>query len=133
MNPEYAARVIADLVDIESVLPNILHAIAHGDFEAAGSYMTEDVILEIRGAARFCGSWHGREDVVGAMRTNYGSVRDQRPVIECSAHTLNTTGLLVREEGYYREDDEPYSIRASIWITYDGRFVNRIEELCVNA
>lgn len=133
MNPEYAARVITDIQSTAAVLPAVLSAIAAGDFDSAGSYFTEDVALEIRGVPEMNGCWKGRAEVVEAMRVNFGKVRDQRPVIESTVSSGETTAMLFREEGEYVADGSRYSVRVVTWLTFNGRQISRIEEIAAAA
>lgn len=95
MIPEYAERVIADVADTSAV--SCLAAIAAGQYEAACAFMTEDVILDIKGFDRINGHWYGREAVVAAIARNFGMVREQRPVIDATIHADYTTALLFHE------------------------------------
>jgi ketosteroid isomerase-like protein len=132
MNPAYTARVISDLADTDNVLPAVITAIADGDFDKAGSHMTDDVVLYIRGPVRFSGSWSGRASVVHAMHKNFSSLSEQRPVVEASAVGGNVSAVLLQEDGRYKEDGEAYSYRVALWVSYVGTLINRIEEICVN-
>ena len=129
MNPEYAERVIADVADTSTVLPSVIAAIAVGKYKKAGEFMTEDVILDIKGFDRMNGRWHGREAVVDAMSRNFGMVQDQRPVIDATIHAGYTTALLFHETGIFADDGERYSIRAVMWVTYDNGLIHRVEEI----
>ena len=133
MNPEYAERVIADVADTSTVLPAVIAAIAAGKYEDAGAFMTEDVILDIKGVERMNGHWRGREEVVAAMARNFGMVRDQRPVIDSTLHAGYTTALLFHETGIFTDDGEPYSIRAAMWVTYDNGLIHRVDEIAAVA
>lgn len=133
MNPEYAARVLTDIQSTAAVLPAVLSAIAAGDFDAAGVHFTEDVVLEIRGVPAVSGIWRGREAVVSALRVNFAKVRDQRPVIESTVSSGETTAMLLREEGEFVDDGSPYSVRVAIWITFNGRLISRVEEIAAAA
>jgi ketosteroid isomerase-like protein len=133
MNPEYAERVIADVADTSTVLPSVIAAIAAGKYEEAGEFMTEDVILDIKGFERMNGHWHGRESVVAAMARNFGMVRDQRPVIDATIHSGYTTAVLFHETGLFTDDGEPYSIRAVMWVTYDNGLIHRVDEIAAVA
>jgi ketosteroid isomerase-like protein len=129
MIPEYAERVIADVADTSTVLPAVIAAIAAGKYKEAGAFLTEDVILDIKGVDRMNGRWHGREAVVDAMARNFGMVQDQRPVIDATIHSGYTTALLFHETGIFAGDGEPYSIRAVMWVTYDNGLIHRVDEI----
>ena len=129
MNPEYAERVIADVADTSTILPSVIAAIAAGKYTEAGTMMTDDVILEIRGLPRMNGTWKGRDAVVDAMRRNFGMVRDQRPTVEATLHQGYTTAILFQEQGVFTDDDSPYSIRAVMWVTYEDGYIHRVEEI----
>lgn len=133
MNPEYVARVITDVQSTAAVLPAVLSAIAAGDFDGAGAHFTDDVVLEIRGAPAMDGAWRGKAEVVAAMRNNFSKVRDQRPVVESTVSSGETTAMLFREEGEYVEDGSRYSVRVVAWLTFNGRQISRIEEIVAAA
>jgi hypothetical protein len=129
MNPEYAKRVIADVADTSTVLPAVIAAISVGKYKEAGEFLTEDVILDIKGFDRMNGRWHGREAVVDAMARNFGMVQDQRPVIDATIHAGYSTALLFHETGIFADDGERYSIRAVMWVTYDNGLIHRVDEI----
>src|SRR5262245_20673435 len=101
MHPEYAARIIEDAADASAALSAVLTEVAAGDFDAAGRHFTEDAVLVIHGFPRMNGRWEGRGVVVEAMRQNFGSVCEQRPVIEAKIQSGNTAAILFREEGCF--------------------------------
>ena len=133
MIPEYAERVIADVADTSAVLPAVIAAIAAGQYEAACAFMTEDVILDIKGFDRINGHWYGREAVVAAIARNFVMVREQRPVIDATIHADYTTALLFHETGVFTDDGSPYSIRAVMWVTYDNGLIHRVDEIAAVA
>lgn len=133
MNPEFAARAIADVADTPIALSRLIGAIATGNFEDAASWMTDDAVLDIRGYGRMNGYWRGRDNVVAALRHNFAKVRDQRPVVDATIHSGYTTSILFSEQGVFVADEVPYSVRASLWITYDGERIHRIDEICAAA
>lgn len=133
MNADYVERACADVANIATVLPAALAAIAAGNFHQAGTFMTDDVILDIKGFGRLNGCWQGRDAVVQAMHRNFGMVRDQRPVIDAAIHSGYTTALLLHESGIFVDDGTPYSIRATMWITYADGYIHRVDEIIAAA
>lgn len=139
MDSEFTTRFLGDLqtrsqtAAVETThttrLQSAFESIVRGDFDGFAQHVTDDVELHISGSGIFDGSWRGREQVLAAVRQNYGQLRDQKPEIEAMASEGNTIAILWSETGVLRADDTVYRVRGVQWFTFAGDKIARIEEI----
>lgn len=104
-------------------------AIARGDFEAFGSFLTADVELEIVGSGLFDGTAQGRAAVVEAVRQNFDSVQKQHPEIQATIGQGDFIAVLFQEQGESKHDGVAYAIRAVQWYSFADGKIRRIQQV----
>ncbi|MFN0105469.1 MAG: nuclear transport factor 2 family protein [Bryobacteraceae bacterium] len=129
MDPVYFNKLVQDVRPSGNVIPELFAAIARGDFDAMGQYLTPDIEFVISGLPGMDGAWSGRDAVIAATRRNFGMLAEQRPVIECQIPSGDTTAHLFRESSLRKDGREPYSMRVSMWVTTREGIVCRVEEI----
>ncbi|MBL8216647.1 MAG: nuclear transport factor 2 family protein [Bryobacterales bacterium] len=109
-----------------------LAAIAADDFDRITSCFTEDCHLSIFGFPDIAGQWVGRDAVVSAVRSNFGKVIEQAPLITAMVDHGDVVAMIIDERGLIRATSEQYHIRGSIWFTFREDRICRVDEfLCV--
>lgn len=145
MDPESIARFLAclrpsfeegdDTVGnkaVESACVEVLErqyqAIARGDFDGFLDTLDEEIDLEISGPSTipFVGRWRGRQEVVEAVRQNFGYVEDQRPEIKKVVAQGDTVVVSARERGRFRPTGRTYDIHWVQFFTIKNGRITRI-------
>jgi ketosteroid isomerase-like protein len=137
MNREYSEKFLrtakatasGDPGDPSSVLHRAYDAILAGKFDEFGSWMTDDVEMNISGFGQLDGSWRGRADVVEATRRNFGALSGQQPEIEAMISQGDSVAVLLRESGVFRSSGQAYSVRCVQWFTFAGGKIRKIDEI----
>lgn len=136
MDPQYTARFLDNVrpdtvaeTDNQHVLHSAYEAIVRGDFDAFGSFLTEDAELNIAGSGSMDGVWRGRMHVVEAARRNFSQLADQKPEIESIVAQGDTVAVLFRETGAFRTNGRNYRFRVVQWFTFRAGKIHRIDEI----
>src|SRR5260370_30412957 len=135
MDREYTERLLQtvstattnDTSDPLGVLHGVYNAISHGNFDAFGESVTEDVELKIWGFGPLDGTWRGRNDVVAATRKNFAQLASQKPEIDGMICQGDCVAVLLRESGVFKSSGQSYSIRCVQWITFAAGKIKKID------
>jgi ketosteroid isomerase-like protein len=137
MDREYTDRFLLttgtaaskDARDPQNVLHAAFDAIIHGDFDAFGAWVSDDVELNIRGLGALDGTWRGRAEVVAAARKNFAMVAEQKPEIESMIREGDCIAVLLRENGIFKSNGQAYSVRGVQWFTFTEGKIGKIDEI----
>lgn len=116
----------------QTVLHAAFQAVIHGNYEAFGESVTEDVELNISGFGSMDGSWRGRDEVVAATRRNFALVGEQKPEIESMISEGDRIAVLLREKGTFKSSGQAYSVRGVQWFTFADGKIKKIDEIICN-
>jgi ketosteroid isomerase-like protein len=143
MNSEYADKLLATTrhaaasaaapEDPQMVLSGLFDAIVRNDFDTAGTFMTDDVELNICGFPAFDGNWHGRDQVVATAIRNFGNIENQQPKIEAMISNGGSIAVLVHETGKLKSTGHPYSIRLVQWYTFENGKIKKVDQIAAGA
>ena len=105
-----------------ALIGEIVGAIAAGDYEHVRGHLTPDVTMEI--AAPSSVPWvrnaTGADEVLAAVRHNFGTLRDQRPTPLALTAQGDTVMVMARETGTWVASGEPYTALLSQQWTFHG-------------
>lgn len=107
-----------------AIMGRIVAAIAEGSYEELRGHLAPDVTLEIAAPATLPWVRHARgpDEVVAAVRHNFGTLRDQRPTPLALAAQGDTVMVMARESGTWAASGEPYEALVSQqWTFRDNR------------
>jgi ketosteroid isomerase-like protein len=116
-----------------SVLHAAFDAVIRGNFEAFGERVTEDVELNISGFGALDGSWRGRSEVIAATSRNFAQLGEQKPEIESIISEGDRIAVLLRENGIFQSNGQPYSVRGVQWFTFAENKIKKIDEIIASA
>ena len=68
-----------------------------------------------------------------AMAANFDRITDQKPEPQAIIEQGNCVAMLIREQGRWKQDGKPYSVRGVIWWTFEGERVAKVEEFVLPA
>jgi ketosteroid isomerase-like protein len=123
-----------ELANIRLIQDAVL-AIGRNDMEALEEVLADDVRLDIRAPENlsFVSQAAGREQVLEAVKRNFGEVQNQRPAIEAVVAQGDTVVVMSREEGEVKGTGEPYRIDCvQRFVCRDGK-IALIHELAAPA
>ena len=105
-----------------AIMGQIVAAIAAGSYEELRGLLAPDVTLEIAAPATIPWVRHARgiDEVVAAVRHNFGTLRDQRPTPLALAAQGDTVMVMARETGTWTASGEPYEGLVSQQWTFRG-------------
>ena len=115
------------------LIKNLINAIGADDLTAVGEMLAEDVLLEIQGTDElpFIRKAKGREQMIEAIKQNFGALQNQRPSIEAVIAQGDTVIVIVEEEGEIRASGKKYRTKGmQRFIIREGK-VELVEELFV--
>jgi ketosteroid isomerase-like protein len=109
----------------------MFRTIARGDFDSLGSFLADDVVMEIAGPAElpFVGRTQGANQVAGQIARNFSHFEDQQPDVESVVAQGDMVVLQARERGRLRASRRPYHIHwVQIYTFRDGK-LKRFQEI----
>jgi ketosteroid isomerase-like protein len=113
----------------QTVLHAAFDAIIHGNFDAFGQSVADDVELNISGFGPLNGSWSGREAVIAATRKNFALLGEQKPEIESMISEGDRIAVLLKEKGIFKSNAQAYSVRGVQWFTFADGKIKKIDEI----
>jgi ketosteroid isomerase-like protein len=137
MDREYSDRFLlttssagtGDIQMPQTVLHAAFDAIIHGDYDAFGHTVTDDVEMNISGMGALDGSWRGRDQVVAAARENFALLAEQKPEIESMISEGDRIAVLLRETGIFKSNGLAYRVRGVQWFTFADGKISKIDEI----
>jgi len=115
------------------VIKNLLKAIGSDDLPAVEEMLAEGVRLEIPGTDElpFIRKAKGREQMIEAIKQNFGALQNQRPSIEAVIAQGDTVIVIMEEEGEIRASGKKYQTKGmQRFVIREGK-VELVEELFV--
>jgi len=79
------------------------------------------------------GNWHGRDEVVAAVRANFGQLARQRPEVESMIGQDDVIAVLFHESGTFKLDARAYRVRVVQWFTFTDGKLKKIDEIVAGA